>query len=339
MMKVFILSFFIIGATAFQCPSSLSNDPLFQVSLPFVSGSDSSSQFGLMISNGNSASPSNQINAQMATNILGAYYYSHGDRIVSGILSFPDILENAFWLNSSLSVPNQLVNDGACIGFLITYRKSGRLEAWEGSFVLNNSPSNLYSSRSVAGALAARSDPGYLVALTSSFSAYLSDGSGGTVNSWTVQANTYNLTNVHFTCTEVSGPDGAQLTILYPGLASQGTVNPLGMPAPDASVRKNAIQSGALSISANFDGLYNISCSTTYTVAGTTSPIYTNTVYIPCTVSDSDKRQSIVTKSAVSTIRADYAIALASAGIAVAAVAVVAAVVVVRRQRLSASTF
>jgi len=104
-----------------------------------------------------------------------------------------------------------------------------------------------------------------------------------------------------------------------------------------ASVAASTTKSGSVGWNCNGEGTYPINVTVTYT-CGSPAVVYTPFFqkYLNC---GAEKRSSLASvqvaqsaQSAPATIRADYAIALASAGVAVAAVAIVAAVVIVRRR-------
>jgi len=102
-----------------------------------------------------------------------------------------------------------------------------------------------------------------------------------------------------------------------------------------ASIAASTTKSGSVGWNCNGEGTYPINVTVTYTCQGTAyAPFFQK--YLNCAASKRSSLASVISaqsvQSAPATIRADYAIALASAGVAVAAVAIVAAVVIVRRR-------
>jgi len=220
------------------------------------------------------------------------------------------------------------VNSEKYVWVAIRYSANGQSKQWQGCFALSSSAVTTTREVEASDSDSKVARDSYINLSATSFS---NVDSVPTWNNCPVSTYTTKVYNVTYTATESTGnvvigysPNGHYYSSINAGASGSpaGTINfdtGYNYDVPSANV-------------------YTIVVTATYKLSG--NPTLQSTyVNVPLFVYPSSKRSAQVQSTEVATVRADYAIGIASAGVMVAAVAIIAAVVIVRRKPQAATQF
>jgi len=221
----------------------------------------------------------------------------------------------------NFTVPTSMTGNNKCITMAFIYNKGGK----EYFFSNDLSLSTANQAREVAE-VAEVNNHGARGACDITIPGLSTPFSGDSTfvlyNSFYLKSGTTAISSVTYNAVEATG----------------NLITSFGSPNTWSSIAALTTKSGSVGWNCNGEAQYPINITVTYTCSGVAyAPTFLK--YLNCAA---DKRSSLAAKlqsieasaPAPATIRADYAIALASAGVAVAAVAIIAAFVIVRRRNV-----
>jgi len=320
MSKIFGLVVLLFIAFADSCSNVLSYGNVI-ITVNYLGKTSTRSNFQLTYNNSMPGqTPNDLTNAN-----IDVHSFAFVDPATTGVI--PQHLDFASLMGGaqralSFSVPNSMAGAGQCLTMGFIYNKNGEEYYFTGPLSLATS-SHARDVEDVAEVNnnAARSTCDTDISIPNLSTPFSGSTTSLLYNSYYWKTGTLAVSSISYNATEVSG----------------ALVTSYGVAHTWASDPANTQKSGSVGWDCYTDATYNISVQVTYTCS---SNVYTAQFFMTLYCGTGGFKRAVqasvedtVTVTAPATIRADYAVAVASAGIAVAAVAVVAAVVIVRRRK------